>query len=423
MKKILFLAFLAIGLHAAGQDTTITKMEYFIDADPGVGNGTALSIPPLENVTFSFNVDISGYSVGYHKLYLRTRDNLGRWSITARRNIEVLPLQEQYKITNGEYFIDTDPGYGNGKGITVTNSGVEVLQDFSASLTGLEIGYHKLYGRFKDNNGNWSQTFRRNIEVINDATNLISNGEYFFKTDNGFGNCTPVTFGTPASDGSFSFNISAAQIPADADTIFVRVRQDGQNLWSLTRWSVVNTALPLTWLNFAAVRKQDIVALNWQTTNEINTPLFNVQRSTDAVHFINIGIVQTNNRPGVNNYIFNDPIDGISANRLFYRLQQMDLNGDAQFSKTVSINLNDRINSINIYPNPFTDHIIVLTENPSELLGATLTVADLSGKTIFNQKLTTSGQQKINLSGLARGMYLLQINKHAGKEVYKIIKE
>ena len=98
--------------------------------------------------------------------------------------------------------------------------------------------------------------------MINDATNLIVNGEYFFKTDKDFGNCSPVTFGTHASDGSFSFNIPAAQIPADADTTFVRVRQDGQNLWSLTRWSAVNTSLPLTWLDFTALRKQGIVALN-----------------------------------------------------------------------------------------------------------------------------------------------------------------
>ena len=423
MKTILFLAFLTIGFHASGQDTTVTKMEYFIDADPGVGNGTALTIPPLSNVTFSFNLDISGYSVGYHKLYLRARDNLGRWSITARRNLEVIPPQAQNNVVTGEYFIDADPGYGNGKAITIANSGAEVLQDFSASLTGLAIGYHKIYGRFKDNYGNWSQSFRRNIEVINDATNQIVNGEYFFKTDNEFGNCTPVTFGTPASDGSFSFNIPAAQIPADADTIFVRVRQDGQNLWSLTRWSVVNTALSLTWLDFTALRKQDIVTLNWQTTNEINTALFNVQRSTDAIHFTNIGIVQTNNRLGVNNYLFNDPIEGITATQIFYRLQQMDINGDSKLSKIVSVELDGSSHLISLFPNPVTDYLTIYAENPSNLLGATLTVTDLSGKTLLKQKISNNSQQSINLSALGRGMYLLQINRQFGIDVYRIIKQ
>ncbi len=188
-------------------------------------------------------------------------------------------------------------------------------------------GFHKLYGRFRDTYGNWSQTFRRNIEVIKDENNQVINGEYFFKTDNGFGNCSPVVFATPSADGTFTFIIPAAQVPANADTLFVRVRDDIESRWSLTRLAIVNTALPLTLLNFTGVKQLDIIQLKWQTTNEINTSYFNVQRSTDALNFTTVGVVKANNTSSINNYSYPDNIAGLSAEKLYYRLQEVDIDG------------------------------------------------------------------------------------------------
>jgi hypothetical protein len=41
------------------------------------------------------------------------------------------------------------------------------------------------------------------MEVYKDENNKVLNGEYFFNTDNGFGDCIPVTFTTASADGSF----------------------------------------------------------------------------------------------------------------------------------------------------------------------------------------------------------------------------
>ncbi len=100
MKTILAMLFSTAMLCAAAQDTSIIKMEYFIDTDPGVGNATSINIPAASDVTFPFTVDVSSYSIGYHKLYIRTRDNLGRWSLTARRSIEVIPLETNNDVIN-----------------------------------------------------------------------------------------------------------------------------------------------------------------------------------------------------------------------------------------------------------------------------------------------------------------------------------
>ncbi|MFT3704271.1 MAG: hypothetical protein QM802_18025 [Agriterribacter sp.] len=111
---------------AAAQN--ITRAEYFIDTDPGEGNGTNISITPgvnLSNATASINVN--GLTNGVHRLYIRARNNEGKWSITHTKDFlydadipyRTAPPAAQ-NITGAEYYIDTDPGEGKGTAITIT---------------------------------------------------------------------------------------------------------------------------------------------------------------------------------------------------------------------------------------------------------------------------------------------------------------
>lgn len=423
MKKILAMLFSTVTLMAAAQDTSVIRMEYFVDTDPGVGHATSMNVPASADVTFPFTVNLTGYSTGYHKLYIRTRDNLGRWSLTAKRNIEVLPAQTQNSVVSGEYFIDQDPGFGAGTPINVSTPDTMVFQSFTSTLSGLAEGFHKLYGRFRDTYGNWSQTFRRNIEVIKDENNEVVNGEYFFKTDNGFGNCSPVVFATPSADGTFTFNIPAAQIPANADTLFVRVRDDMESRWSLTRLTIVNTALPLTLLNFSGVKQSGIVQLKWQTTNEINTSYYNVQRSTDALHFTTVGVVKSNNISSINNYSYSDNVAGLSVETFYYRLQEVDIDARSQYSQIVAIKMNNMKTGISIYPNPARSYINLNSNKPEDLNGAILTIVDMAGKVTLKQTLLPNNQQQINVSALSKGMYIVHILKASGLESQKLVIE
>lgn len=423
MKKILAMLFSTVTLMAAAQDTSVIRMEYFVDTDPGVGHATSMNVPASGDVTFPFTVNLTGYSTGYHKLYIRTRDNLGRWSLTAKRNIEVLPAQTQNSVVSGEYFIDQDPGFGAGTPINVSTADTMVFQSFTSTLSGLAEGFHKLYGRFRDTYGNWSQTFRRNIEVIKDENNQVVNGEYFFKTDNGFGNCSPVVFATPSADGTFTFNIPAAQIPANADTLFVRVRDDMESRWSLTRLTIVNTALPLTLLNFSGVKQSGIVQLKWQTTNEINTSYYNVQRSTDALHFTTVGVVKSNNISSINNYSYSDNVAGLSVETFYYRLQEVDIDARSQYSQIVAIKMNNMKTGISIYPNPARSYINLNSNKPEDLNGAILTIVDMAGQVTLKQTLLPNNQQQINVSALSKGMYIVHILKASGLESQKLVIE
>jgi|GEM_PF-1660701 len=424
MKNFITLLF-CTGLSIASLAQNVVQGEYFVDTDLGYGNNTKVNFTPSTDGDFHLTVPVSTYPPGYHKLYIRTKDSDGKWSITVRRNIEVLASEAKTTVAGGEYFIDTDPGFGMGMPIAIGTSDSILLQNFSAVTTGLSEGYHKLYGRLRDNLGRWGITFRRNMEVYKDENNKVINGEYFFKTDNGFGDCSPVTFAAPSADGSFVINIPLNTIPSGSDTLFVRVRDDIENRWSLTQimTGVVGVPLPLTTLNFSAVKQSNTAQLHWQTTNEVNTAYFNIQRSTDAVHFSNVGVVNAANQQGTNDYAYIDQIAGISAATLYYRLQEMDIDAKATFSKIVAISPDETDATFSIYPNPAKDYFNLISSNPEDLKGVEISIVDLAGHVVLKQSLQASINQQVSISSLAKGMYIVKIVKSTGVVTRKLLKE
>lgn len=423
MKTIVLLLICASATFASLAQN-IVQGEYFIDTDLGEGNNTHISFTSSVDNTFPFTIDLSSYSPGYHKLYIRTKDSEGNWSFTSRRNVEVYATDNKTTFASGEYFIDADPGFGLATPVSIMSPDSALLQNFSAVTSTLTEGYHKLYGRFKDNVGRWSQTFRRNMEVYKNADNKIINGEYFFRNDNGFGDCVPVAFSSSSDDGSFVMNISKSKIPTGADTLFIRVRADNSGNWSITKYiNNISKALPLTLLNFTAIKENNQAKLNWQTTNEINTSYFNIQRSTDAIHFSNIGLVNATNQKEINNYSYTDDMSGIQNAVLYYRLQETDLDGEKAYSKIVAINPDKNIEAYVIYPNPVNEYFNLIASKPGDLQGAVLSVVDLSGRILLHQKLIPAAVQKIAVPSLAKGVYLVKINKVTGMVTLKLLKE
>lgn len=425
MKTILLMLFTAISMAALAQDTTVVQLEYFFDADNGVGKNTLVNVTPAVDGTFPFTASISGLNVGYHKLYIRTKDSNGKWSLTARRNVEVFPSDTKTSIVSGEYFIDTDPGFGNAMPVTITTPDSAILQNFTAATSGLAVGYHKLYGRFKDNLGRWSLTFRRNIEVYKNDTNYVYKAEYFFKTDNGYGNCTDVTFAKPSVDGTFSFNIPLSQIPVGSDTLFVRVQDSSENKWSITQIKNISVALPLTLLNFDVVKQNNRAQLNWQTANEINTAYFNVQRSIDGRSFTTVGKVIAKGSSKVqNDYTYADDVLQLHSGKIYYRLQMADNDGKLNYSNVKYINVNSSL-GIAVAPNPVTGNSVNLNIYSAQNAKLQLVIYNELGEQIFSEQFNIQSgnlNKVINLSKISAGSYLVRITDGVSIQIARFIK-
>lgn len=133
--------------------SAVASAEYFIDTDPGFGNGTAISFTEGMDITNSFTADLSNISTGFHQLYFRARNADGLWGPTQVTSFINL-VAESDEIQLIEYFIDSDPGFGDATSVSFTPGDEEIT--FNVDLSTENTGFHQLFVRAKSQNGTWS---------------------------------------------------------------------------------------------------------------------------------------------------------------------------------------------------------------------------------------------------------------------------
>ncbi|HEY0744879.1 MAG TPA: T9SS type A sorting domain-containing protein [Chryseosolibacter sp.] len=127
----------------------IEEAEYFFDVDPGVGNGFPVTISPGATV-LSRAIPTTGVSAGTHLLFMRTKQ-AGTWSLATPVQFHI-----EARIVAAEYFIDTDPGFGNGTPIAISSPAEELTINEAITVGALASGPHNLFIRTKDVLGVWS---------------------------------------------------------------------------------------------------------------------------------------------------------------------------------------------------------------------------------------------------------------------------
>ena len=145
--------------------SNIDKAEFYFDNDPGIGNGVNIPLVAANDIaSLAFNTNVTALAPGVHTLYVRTRDAQGKWSIV--NNLVFAKVQgllanphSLSNITNMEYFVDTDPGIGNGNQVPVTSALDVMNAAFNVDMTVLANAPHHLYVRSKDAQGKWSITY------------------------------------------------------------------------------------------------------------------------------------------------------------------------------------------------------------------------------------------------------------------------
>jgi hypothetical protein len=236
---ILLMGWLWLPFAARAQSPTITAAEYFINADPGVGNGNAFPVPNSPNPSVQTQVSLQGLPLGFHILGARFQDSEGNWSL-ARSRVFVIETPPSQSGTNTlvafEYFINEDPGVGNGTQASIS-PGAQASLAIPISLQGLPEGFHTLSVRFQDQNGIWSNAKSR-IFIVQNATSTppllpIVGAEYFIDQDPGVGSgkSLPVTSGiNPQVIG----NIPTEGLEPGFHTFSVRFRSQ-DNQWGLAK--------------------------------------------------------------------------------------------------------------------------------------------------------------------------------------------
>lgn len=201
----------------------ITKLEYCIDNLTSFGNGINVPITNVTKLDQPFTVNLDNVTSGLHTIYFRSKDNKETWSnLYSRSFVCFNGLGGSKAIRQLEYYFDTDPGFGNGIVFNNAINSAQLISDFTAPLNTLSDGFHFIYIRAKDQNGNWSNIFGKSFLKLTavDGTRKIIELQY--SVDNGLligtgtaialtaGNNVDVSFSLPPlSNGKHTLSIKA----------------------------------------------------------------------------------------------------------------------------------------------------------------------------------------------------------------------
>lgn len=185
------------------------------------------------------------------------------------------------------------------------------------------------------------------------------------------------------------------------------------NTTGFTNLQFGGTTFPVEWLSFEAKVEGSLILLNWATASEINNDYFIIQRSADGQVFEEIGTIEgVGTSQEVSEYKFTDdsPFLGISH----YRIRQVDYDGAFDFSDVISVELTSTIQSVRLYPNPFTDKLFV------ESNGGFLKIYNLTGQQVAEFELE-AGRTQIDLSQLKSGLFIVDVRDESGERVVRRI--
>jgi hypothetical protein len=391
-----------------------SRVEYFIDTDPGYGNGTSVTFPSGSSLTnLNFNVPLSSLAEGFHTLYVRVKDANNNWSVIQSHPF--VKILAKPNITYIEYYIDTDPGQGNG--INVPFTPTEVITDFTflVNVTSLSQGTHKIFVRAKNSNEKWTPTRNEDFVMCNLAAPVATEATEVTSTSikiNWNAVAGAVAYDVDLSQNNFSTfstgrittgTVGFASPLTKGTTYQYRVRAVGS-----TCSSANSNVISVTTLNCDKPPKPTISLTNTNT----GSPILTSSAATGNQWFKNGTLIS-----GASNKTLtvSDPGN--------YKVQIKSGDCLSDFSDEIALVItglepNDS-KGIVFYPNPVENELTI--EGVAKILESKLT--DVSGRiqNIFFK--ADQGKHQANVESLPSGMYILFIRDEYGSRYLKFSKK
>lgn len=270
----------------------------------------------------------------------------------------------------------------------------------SASRTGQTgaPGIDRYYDITPDSNSQLGATLKLNYNDFASELNGISESNLMvFRSIDGGTTWEPLTTGV-------SFNTSLDQMTKT-------------NVDHFSQWTFGDNTnqLPVELTKFTANMLDDkTVTVDWTTASELNNDHFDVERSVDGVNFTKVGEVAgfgTTAQEHEYNYLDNN-VNLLHVSTLYYRLKQVDYNGDFTYSIIRNVYLNGATtDGLKVWYNDAESKMsIIFNSKVSENI--TIKLVDMQGKTLSHKNVSVStgiNQFSVGTTDVAKGVYNLVI--------------
>ena len=190
--------------------------------------------------------------------------------------------------------------------------------------------------------------------------------------------------------------------------------EGGENIytWMMKQTRADETALPVILLDFIAMQNGKTALIKWQTTEEVKSDYFVVERSIDGTNYSNL----TNNIPAVGqgssirNYqaIDYNPSAGIN----YYRLKMVDIDGSFEYSKVLTVQMKGIKGSPIVIGGIIRNgRMIDIRINSLKQAAVSMTISDATGRVLqqFRANLVAGLNTISRPAGLSKGMYYVTL--------------
>jgi hypothetical protein len=183
---------------------------------------------------------------------------------------------------------------------------------------------------------------------------------------------------------------------------------------------IQSAVLPLKLISFSGNRSTNIIQLKWVTANEESGDRFEVERSTDGLHFETIHTLNANGTLN-SEYAFTDDF---SAGNAYYRIKIISSTGRSFYSRVIVFRNTDLLTDIRLMGNPVYSNLIVqaVVRDGGKL---NLRLSDMSGKIVLQkQVIAEAGINQLNVDlpkRLSAGTYILDVSGNDIKKSMRVM--
>jgi hypothetical protein len=251
-----------------------------------------------------------------------------------------------------------------------------------------------------------------------------------------------TSFSCPLAAGVVALLLQANPniTPIQLRSIFRQTSTNANNPDNFYGWGIIKAldalnliTVPVELTSFTAIIvENNYVELTWITSTEKNNYGFEVQKKYEGQSYQTIAFISGNGTT-TNRITYNYTDKNIQSNRVYYRLKQIDYNGDISYSSEILVDLqtpNDFILYQN-YPNPFNPTTSIkyavssLPDGKASTQLVQLKVYDVLGNevaTLVNEEKSAGMYEvEFNATKFASGVYYYKLQAGDFVQMKKMI--
>lgn len=172
-----------------------------------------------------------------------------------------------------------------------------------------------------------------------------------------------------------------------------------------------NLPLPLKLNVFNGYKKGNVIALVWETSQEINLRHFEVEQQNASGAWVRKATVVATGGSQTTKYNFEDVPTTGKNDFVLYRLKMLDADGKFTYSPVIRINISQSKAGLSIMTNPVTNGSLSFTiTGLANNQKAAIMVADYNGRIVLQTTASTLQNIRLDIGKLSSGMYKLMVN-------------